>query len=496
MAQRFWEACSRDYVAEESDSDSEARWDQAISSGANRAGHRALCDCGRPLRRQTRLPYLAAFLACGTSAECERCSETIWPGDMHFTCPSCEEVKICKNCGPGVYIDRSYDYYNAATRERRVQSMPANALHVRIQKHRAKRGATLETDSAVLEIASFVEHQVSAIQARVGAQEDMLDEMWDKENLLFLLLGVETQQDAAQRIIALVSACQDIVMFQPILTEASVPCKVYGDIHGQFRDLIMLFHAFGVPRGLLESPTFVFNGDFVDRGRHQLEVLVTLCAQKVLYPNNVFLNRGNHEDQTMNAKYGFEAACYAQLGPTLGRDVFKACSALFTYLPLGCLIAGKILAVHGGIGDGKWLINDLKKVQRPLGHNSLLEKKNRWLWNILWSDPIEDDLSDSSAAVFGVHVSPRSKSAVKFGWNVTQAFCAKNGLDLVVRSHQSKKGSLGFDVMHNESLIRVFSARDYEHNRNDGAVLLITGDEHDVLTVRSQVLASYAKTVY
>jgi len=42
--------------------------------------------------------------------------------------------------------------------------------------------------------------------------------------------------------------------------------------------------------------------------------------------------------------------------------------------------------------------------------------------------------------------------AVRFGWNITQDFCVRNGLDLVVRSHQSKKWGLGFDVMHNESL--------------------------------------------
>jgi len=119
------------------------------------------------------------------------------------------------------------------------------------------------------------------------------------------------------------------------------------------------------------------------------------------------------------------------------------------------------------------------------------------VYNVLWSDPIEED-AGASRNVFGVHQSPRGKMARSFGWNITESFCAKNGLDLVVRSHQSKKHGFGFDVMHDDTLIRVFSARDYENHGNDGAVLNIRhvdgeAGEGGALSLRPQLIRSMAK---
>ncbi|CAJ1418372.1 unnamed protein product [Effrenium voratum] len=111
--------------------------------------------------------------------------------------------------------------------------------------------------------------------------------------------------------------------------------------------------------------------------------------------------------------------------------------------------------------------------------------------------------SQDLGPVFGVHESPRNTTAVLFGWDVTKTFCAKNGIAMVVRSHQSKKDGLGVDVMHDRMLIRVFSARDYEGQCNDGAVLLVRPLDPDdkgedlerppTLLVRAQVLASLGK---
>ncbi|KAH0487999.1 MAG: uncharacterized protein KVP18_000512 [Porospora cf. gigantea A] len=72
---------------------------------------------------------------------------------------------------------------------------------------------------------------------------------------------------------------------------------VCGDIHGQFYDLALIFENHGLPSR--ENP-YLFNGDFVDRGNYSLECILTLLALKVMDPQCLYLNRGNHETTSMN----------------------------------------------------------------------------------------------------------------------------------------------------------------------------------------------------
>ena len=77
------------------------------------------------------------------------------------------------------------------------------------------------------------------------------------------------------------------------------PCKIFGDVHGQFADLQRFFSAFGSPNpytGDVEYVNYLFLGDYVDRGKYSLEVVTFLVALKICHPKEVVLLRGNHED--------------------------------------------------------------------------------------------------------------------------------------------------------------------------------------------------------
>ena len=91
------------------------------------------------------------------------------------------------------------------------------------------------------------------------------------------------------------------MLSQPMLLEISAPLVVFGDIHGQFSDLVHIINLTGRP----PSRRYLFLGDYVDRGPNSLETMSLLLALRLRYPNDVFLLRGNHECSSISKTYGF-----------------------------------------------------------------------------------------------------------------------------------------------------------------------------------------------
>jgi hypothetical protein len=105
----------------------------------------------------------------------------------------------------------------------------------------------------------------------------------------------------------------EVVAKQPNILKVSAPVKVFGDIHGQYIDLMNFFTKWGCPNegpnGDIMSNDYLFLGDFVDRGNLSLETICLLMALKVKYPDQIHLIRGNHEDILINSGFGFQGEC-------------------------------------------------------------------------------------------------------------------------------------------------------------------------------------------
>jgi serine/threonine-protein phosphatase 5 len=234
--------------------------------------------------------------------------------------------------------------------------------------------------------------------------------------------------------------------------------NVCGDTHGQYYDLLNIFENIrGWP-----SPNnpYLFNGDYVDRGSFSVEVVTTLFAYKLLYPNSFFLSRGNHEGKQMNKMYGFEG----EVKHKYDANVMTLFTEVFNWLPLYHTLNKKIFVVHGGLfqKDGVTL-EELKQVER-----NQEPPESGLMSDALWSDP--QPFNGRGPSKRGV--------GLTFGPDVTANFLDSNGLKMIVRSHEVKDE--GYLVEHNGRLVTIFSAPNYcDQMGNKGAVIAFDAEECD-----------------
>jgi len=230
---------------------------------------------------------------------------------------------------------------------------------------------------------------------------------------------------------------REIFLAQSALLELEAPMKICGDIHGQFHDLLRLFEYGGFP----PDSNYLFLGDYVDRGKQNLEVITLLFAYKNKYPENFFLLRGNHECASISRIYGFYDECKRRHNIR----VWKQFIDVFNCLPVSALVDEKIMCMHGGLSPE---LTNLQQVQRLVRPTDVPD--TGVICDLLWADPDKD--------IAGWAESDRGVSFI-FGPDVVTNFLQKWDMDLICRAHQVVED--GYEFFAKRQLITLFSAPNY-----------------------------------
>mmetsp|Transcript_16426 Transcript_16426/g.40598 ORF Transcript_16426/g.40598 Transcript_16426/m.40598 type:complete len:361 (-) Transcript_16426:939-2021(-) len=212
----------------------------------------------------------------------------------------------------------------------------------------------------------------------------------------------------------LCSKAREILVEESNVQRIEAPVTICGDIHGQFYDLLELFRV----GGNCPETSYLFMGDFVDRGFYSVETFLLLLALKVRYPERMFLIRGNHESRQITQVYGFYDECLRKYGSV---NVWRYCTEIFDYLALSALIEDKIFCVHGGLSPVVSNLDEIRAIDRKceVPHDGAM-------CDLLWSDPEECN---------GWGLSPRGAGYL-FGGDVVKTFNQVNDIQLIARAHQ------------------------------------------------------------
>jgi hypothetical protein len=140
------------------------------------------------------------------------------------------------------------------------------------------------------------------------------------------------------RIKEIIKEVKEILEKEPAVLNFYGDCIVCGDIHGDYDSLVDVIDKFF----LLNSYGLIFLGDYVDRGRKSIEVLLLILYMKKLFPTRVILLRGNHE---------ISSPSFTKWNPWRTTTFGKTLSSVFDHFPLVCFVNETIMCLHGGLPD-------------------------------------------------------------------------------------------------------------------------------------------------
>jgi len=245
---------------------------------------------------------------------------------------------------------------------------------------------------------------------------------------------------------------------------------VVGDLHGDFTSLKKIMNKINYEDYLkTESNILIFLGDYIDRGKYSMEVMLLLCGIKSLFPNNMFMLRGNHE-----AYHRFPFSAFDFLrdlqnkfddsGETLYTNTMVP---FFDSLSGICEINGFSLLVHGGLP----VVKEIEFFRNYKFRLSNMKSDDGLLEEILWNDPREFTDRDWQASNRGL--------GKYFGINITKNWLNHTNTKLIIRGHEP---CMGYKFNHDNKVMTLFSSKD-PYPRFESSYLEISKKQMEALEI-------------
>lgn len=253
---------------------------------------------------------------------------------------------------------------------------------------------------------------------------------------------------------------------------------IIGDLHGDFKSLEKIVNEINYGSYLKSDlNVLIFLGDYVDRGQYSLEVLLLICKLKTLFPNNVFMLRGNHEayNHFPFSSYHFPQDLmnkFAEFGHKLySNSIVPFFESLFTF----CEINEFSLIMHAGLPviENVEFFKNYKFYLSEIGTNKgLLEE-------IIWNDPREFDNMDWEYSNRGL--------GKYFGVNITNKWLDYTNSRFVIRGHEP---CTGYKLNHDGKVVTIFSSKE-PYPRFESSYLKITRKEMDEILKNNSCLNNF-----
>lgn len=245
-------------------------------------------------------------------------------------------------------------------------------------------------------------------------------------------------------LLSFIKHATEIFRDEPMILNLDGPITIVGDLNGHLPDLLRVLQKTGSPN----IRKYLFLGNTVNRGQFSIEVISLILIMKILYPQQVFLIRGQCEFREFCESEGFLREIETLYE---NKTLYLPFIQMFNILPVAAIVNKKILCLNGGFGPSIDDLSTISQLKRPL-----VTFNSQVLVELFWSDPTE---------ALPMYLPSSRGYGNLYGEQALNDFLKAIKMKKLIRGHQCV--AQGCQPLFDNQLITVFTASKFENSNNN-----------------------------